>query len=81
MLLDPYSPAVVYGEHYSRGAAVGFGDRAASQSMKSVVMDQRGYDWEGDTPLGRPLGETVIYELHVGGFTRNPNSGLLPEKR
>ena len=53
----------------------------ASQCMKSVVMDPRGYDWEGDAPLRRPLAESVIYELHVGGFTRHPNSGVSPEKR
>ena len=80
VLLDPYSPAVVYGELFSRQAATRFGDNCA-QSMKSVVMDQRGYDWEGDTPLGRPIGETVIYELHVGGFTRNANSGVPEGKR
>ena len=27
------------------------------------------YDWEGDAPLKHPLEDTVIYELHVGGFT------------
>ncbi len=49
--------------------------------MKCVVMDQRGYDWEGDSPLGRPLVDSVIYELHVRGFTQNPNSDLSREKR
>ena len=32
-------------------------------------------------PLRRPYNETVIYELHVGGFTRNPNSGVSAGKR
>ena len=44
--------------------------------MKSVVADPRRYDWEGDRPLGRPLAEIVIYELHVRGFTRHPSSGV-----
>jgi glycogen operon protein len=44
--------------------------------MKSVVTELRGYDWEDDLPLNRPFSEVSIYELHVGGFTRNPNSGL-----
>ena len=43
--------------------------------MKSVVADPRRYDWEGDAPLRRPYAETVIYELHVRGFTRHPSSG------
>jgi glycogen operon protein len=39
---------------------------------KSIVIDDR-FDWEGDTLLRRPLHETVIYEVHVKGFTRlNP---------
>ena len=34
------------------------------------------YDWEGDRPLDRPMNELVIYEMHVGGFTRHPSSGV-----
>jgi len=49
--------------------------------MKSVVADPHRYDWEGDLPLKRPFAETVIYELHVGGFTRHPSSGVAPGKR
>ena len=80
VLVDPYARAVVHGPSYSREAAQRPGDNCAS-AMKCVVMDQRGYDWERDSPLSRPLVDSVIYELHVGGFTRNPNSGLSPEKR
>src|SRR5205823_3279071 len=40
-------------------------------SMRSVVIDTKGYDWEGDQPINRPMSETVIYEMHVGGFTRS----------
>jgi glycogen operon protein len=49
--------------------------------MKSVVADPDRYDWQGDLPLKRPFTETVIYELHVGGFTRHPSSGVAIEKR
>ena len=80
VLLDPYTRAVAYTDAYSREAARHAGDNC-SQCMKSVVMDPRGYDWEGDAPLRRPLAESVIYELHVAGFTRHPNSGVSPEKR
>jgi glycogen operon protein len=44
--------------------------------MKSVVADLSLFDWEGDRHLKRPFRETVIYEMHVAGFTRNPNSGV-----
>jgi pullulanase/glycogen debranching enzyme len=56
------------------------GDNAA-HAMKSVVADLGRYDWEGDQPLRRPSAETVIYELHVRGFTRHPSSGVAPGKR
>ena len=35
----------------------------------------------GDRPLRRPFAETVIYELHVRGFTQHPSSGVAPDKR
>jgi glycogen operon protein len=46
-----------------------------------VVADLTRYDWEGDEPIRRPFVETVIYELHVRGFTRDPSSGIAHEKR
>jgi hypothetical protein len=49
--------------------------------MKSVVVDMRTFDWEGDRPLRRAFRGTVIYEMHVAGFTCHPNSGVAAEKR
>jgi isoamylase len=65
---------------YSRDAARRPGDNAAT-AMKSVVVDSAAYDWEGDVPLRRPSARTVIYEMHVRGFTRHPSSGLREEIR
>jgi glycogen operon protein len=75
VLLDPYGKAVAVPRHYSRQAACQPGGTTAT-AMKSVVADPRQYDWEGDTPLQRSFAHTVIYEMHVGGFTRHPSSGL-----
>ncbi|MBV8189452.1 MAG: glycogen debranching protein GlgX [Alphaproteobacteria bacterium] len=80
VLLDPYGRAVSVPEGYDRWAAARPGDNAAT-AMKSVVADPAHYDWEGDRPLRRPPMETVIYELHVRGFTRHPSSGVAAEKR
>ena len=49
--------------------------------MKSVVVDSRAYDWEGDAPLNWPSSRTIIYEMHVRGFTAHPNSGVAEKKR
>ena len=45
-------------------------------SMRSVVIDHADYDWEGDKPLNLPPEESIIYEAHVGGFTKSPSSGV-----
>ena len=79
VLLDPYAKAVCV-SRYRRAAAIKRGDNEAF-SMRSVIADLDRYDWEGDQPLCREFSETIIYELHVGGFTRNPNSGVSKEKR
>ena len=80
MLLDPYGRAVIVPDGYSRQAASRFGEDNAI-AMKSVVVDPESYDWEGDAPLRRPFATTVIYEMHVAGFTRHPSSGVAPERR
>ena len=80
VLLDPYGRAVAMPASYSREAASRPGDNAAT-AMKSVVVDTGSYDWEGDRPLQRPFAKTIVYELHVAGFTRDPNSGVAPAKR
>lgn len=80
VLLDPYARAVVLGKNYDRIAACRPGDNCA-HAAKCSVVDPSGYDWEGDEPLKHDYATSVIYELHVGGFTRNPNSGVSPEKR
>ncbi|MGC8710902.1 MAG: glycogen debranching protein GlgX [Leptodesmis sp.] len=80
VLLDPYASAVVGWEHYSREAAIRPGDNCA-QALRGVVLDPTTYDWEGDVPLGIPYTKTVIYEMHVAGFTRHPNSGVAEHKR
>ena len=46
-----------------------------------MVVDPSTYDWEGDAPLRRAAAETVIYEMHMRGFTRHPSSGVDSGKR
>ncbi|MEH1855195.1 MAG: glycogen debranching protein GlgX [Nostoc sp.] len=82
VLLDPYARAVVGWDNYSREAASCFGKDNCAQALRAVVADDpKTYDWEGDLPLRIPYATTVIYELHVDGFTHHPSSGVSPEKR
>ena len=78
ILLDPYGRGVVVPENYDRDAASKGGDNTAT-AMKSAVVDLSAYDWEGDEPLRRPSTQTIVYEMHVRGFTMHPSSGV-PEK-
>jgi isoamylase len=80
VLLDPYGRGVVVPDGYDRAAAGEIGDNSAT-AMKSVVVDPSTYDWEGDAPLRRPSAQTIIYEMHVRGFTRHPSSGLGERRR
>lgn len=75
VLLDPYGRGVAVPKNYFRGA-LSYGSDNSSAAMKSVIVDPRLYDWEGDAPLHRPSSQSIIYEMHVKGFTQNPNSGV-----
>ena len=73
VLIDPYgrshSDAL-----WNRMDALGDKSNLAT-SMRSVVIDLEDYNWEGDRPLNRRMSETIIYEMHVRGFTKSPSSG------
>jgi glycogen operon protein len=72
-LLDPHAPAVSH-KLWERQAACVPGDNTA-RCMRGMVL-QDAYDWEGDEVLARPFQTAIIYEMHVGGFTRHPSSGV-----
>jgi len=72
-LLDPWARAVTDNRWDRREKS---NKRASGNaSMRAIVVDNN-YDWEGDQPIYHPLENSIIYELHVGGFTRHPSSGV-----
>lgn len=90
LLIDPYAKCLA-GELVWSDAHFGYriGDRHEDLSFdrrddadgmpKCCVIDSA-YDWEDDRPPRVPWQDTVIYELHVKGFTmRHP--GVPPELR
>jgi isoamylase len=80
ILLDPYAKVVAVPMGYDRGALTRPG-KAECPSMKSVVVDCSNYNWEGDKHLGLPFSQTIVYELHVGGFTSHPSAPVGVSKR
>ncbi|MDH4319091.1 MAG: alpha-amylase family glycosyl hydrolase, partial [Desulfobulbaceae bacterium] len=66
VLLDPYAKALAPFSWGEREKVLATGPRC--------LVDDGGYDWEGDKPLNTPLKDSVIYELHVRGFTHHASS-------
>ncbi|HVA46441.1 MAG TPA: glycogen debranching protein GlgX [Pirellulales bacterium] len=64
-LIDPYARALA-GEFQPASDGI-------VRPPKCVAIDDT-FDWEGDRPLNRRLSETIIYEMHVRGFTRSPTN-------
>ena len=73
LLLDPWAQAVS-DLRWDRKIASQPGDNHLT-AMRSVVVDND-YDWEDDKPLVVRSEKSIIYELHVGGFTSHPSSNV-----
>ncbi|MEZ0387355.1 MAG: glycogen debranching protein GlgX, partial [Verrucomicrobium sp.] len=76
LLLDPYAKAILgvpdWREAYqnieeTEKAGRDFQD-SGPVALKSVVITDE-FDWQGDALLDTPWTDTVIYEMHVKGFT------------
>ena len=66
-LIDPYAKALA--GCFQRS------DDGIIRPPKCVVVDDY-FDWEGDRHLRRDLSATIIYEMHVRGFTQSRTSGV-----
>ena len=73
-LVDPHARAVT-DLLWDRKRASVPGDNSGS-SIRGIVVPAEAYNWEGDQPLDRAPEQSVIYEMHVGGFTRHSSSGV-----
>ncbi len=78
LLLDPYAREVVgqidwndphFGAQRGDPSQPDTQDNAAQALKARVVADN--YDWSGDTPVHVKASDTVLYELHVRGFSQS----------
>jgi isoamylase len=80
LLLDPYAKAIAGQVSWADemfGYVIGDKKEDLSQDFrddawgvpKSVVIDTS-FDWQGDRAPGIPLNDSVIYEVHVRGFSK-----------
>ncbi len=72
-----FNPAARLIDPYAKALAGTFqpGNDGIIRPPKCVTVDDH-FDWEGDRHLRRDLSETIIYEMHVRGFTQHPSSGV-----
>ena len=85
LLLDPLATALVATKNWDFHAAQGY-DSSSSLSDLSVstvdnaactpkcMLREAHFDWNDDLPLKHPATDTVIYEMHIRGFTIHPSS-------
>ena len=81
LLIDPYAKAIEGPILWDRGNTLPYvpgeedsdlerdDEDDAPAIPKGIVIDES-FDWEGDRQLATPWHETVIYEVHVKGFTK-----------
>jgi isoamylase len=78
LLIDPYAKAIEGPIRFGSARVLAYApagedardeEDSAPAIPRCVVIDEA-FDWEGDAHLARPWAETVIYELHVKGFTQ-----------
>ena len=79
ILLDPYAKAVFFPPEFDRTLAMREGSNAGRAPLGVLTGQKTEFDWgESQPPLHEA--DAIIYELHVRGFTQNPNSGVDPSR-
>ncbi len=70
VVLDPYAKSISGRSVWARRENEGM------QFVHRGQIIREDYDWQGDTPLGIPYMDLIIYEMHIRSFTAHPSSGV-----
>ena len=79
VLLDPYARCVFFPPDFDRKLAMREGSNAGKAPLGMLPTPHPMFDWEGNH-CPHHESDAIIYELHVKGFTKNPNSGVDPSR-
>jgi isoamylase len=79
VLLDPYAKAVFFPPDFDRTLAMREGSNVGRGPLGVLMGRRPEFDW-GETQPPQHEADAIIYELHVRGFTRDPNSGVDPSR-
>ena len=80
LLLDPYANQIFFPPSYERSLACGAGRNTGKALLGVLDWEKTRFDWGKDSRT-RHDHDLIIYEMHVRGFTMNPNSRVVPERR
>jgi isoamylase len=75
IVLDPYARALSGGQSWGMPDISHEPGRGHLTRRCRIVSGT--FDWEGDVPLRTPMNRTVVYELHVRGYTCDPSSAVV----
>lgn len=79
VLLDPYARCIFFPPGFDRQLAMREGSNAGRAPLGALTGHRPIFDWTGDSSPHHES-DAIIYELHVKGFTRNPNAGVDPSR-
>ncbi len=79
VLLDPYAKCVFFPPSFAREVATREGPNAGQAPLGVLTGHLTAFDW-GEDRSPHHESDAIIYELHVKGFTKNPNSGVDPSR-
>ncbi len=80
ILLDPCARAISGWDVYQRIDAHGESDNLHA-CLKGVVCERNQFDFKSHPRPKHPWNKSVIYELHVGGFTSRSASEVAPDRQ
>ena len=80
ILLDPCARAITGWNSYKRSSCVGNINNINS-CLKGIVCEREEFDFISHPRPQHKWSNTIIYELHVGGFTKNPKANVSSSKR
>jgi isoamylase len=79
VLLDPYAKCIFFPADFDRASAAREGSNAGRAPLGALSGCRATFDW-GAERFPRHESDAIIYELHVRGFTKRPNSGVDPSR-
>ncbi len=78
ILVDPYAKALSGASEWGVVYTPDGLEKPKGLSIRDrrSIIDDTSFDWGNDTQLCTPAGETIIYELHVRGYTTHSSSNI-----